>query len=138
MDRAISGLVLALGLTGAAFATGVQAQSRRPANPVMQVGTCVRTTVSLVTQRLEDGRSRRVIPLSGSAIRFANGLYQVSYEQVRPLNESRRGDPVFVCLMIVPRNCPPGDRRGKIYTATNLRTQESWTLPDSSHSCGGA
>ena len=38
----------------------------------------------------------------------------------------------------VPENCPPGDDRGKIYKATNLRTNESWEAPDSQHSCGGA
>ena len=31
-----------------------------------------------------------------------------------------------------------GDNRGKIYTTTNLRTLDSWTLTDSEHSCGGA
>ena len=31
-----------------------------------------------------------------------------------------------------------GDARGRIYTTTNLRTLESWTMPDSEHQCGGA
>jgi hypothetical protein len=107
-----------------------------PRPPVMRVGTCVRTTISHVGQRLEDGVTRRVIP--GSAVDFANGLGQVSYDQVPALNQSRRGDPVFVCLMRLPDHCPPGDVRGKLYTTTNLRTEESWTLPDSAHGCGGA
>jgi hypothetical protein len=71
-------------------------------------------------------------------VEFANGLYQVSYDQVTAINQSRRGDPVFVCLMSLPQHCPPGDDRGKLYTATNLRSEESWTLPDSEHGCGGA
>jgi hypothetical protein len=116
-----------------------EAQRRRVAGPpAMRVGTCVRTTIAHVTQRLEDGVTHRVIPDSGSAVEFANGLYQVSYDQVPALNQSRRGDPVFVCLMSLPDHCPPGDVRGKLYTATNLRTEESWTLPDSEHGCGGA
>ena len=129
-------------LLALAFATQpVDAQRRPPqrsgALPV-RVGTCVRTTIAQVTQRLEDGATHRVIPDSGSAVEFANGLYQVSYDQVPELNQSRRGDPVFVCLMSLPQHCPPGDVRGKLYTTTNLRTEESWTLPDSEHGCGGA
>ena len=112
-----------------------RAQARPPA---MRVGTCVRTTISHVGQRLEDGANHRVIPDSGSAVDFANGLGQVSYDQVPAVNQSRRGDPVFVCLMRLPDHCPPGDVRGKLYTTTNLRTEDSWTLPDSEHVCGGA
>ena len=115
-----------------------EAQRRAARPPVLRVGTCVRTTISRVTQRLEDGVTHRVIPDSGSAVEFANGLYQVSYDQEAPVNHSRRGDPVFVCLMKLPQNCPPGDDRGKLYTTTNLRTEESWTLPDAEHGCGGA
>lgn len=120
-------------------ATAADAQRRgAPTPPRLQLGSCARTTVSEVTQRLQDGGTGRTIPESGSAMLFANGLYQVSYDQVAPLNQSRRGDPVFVCLVALPRNCPPGDNRGKLYTTTNLRTYESWTLPDSAHGCGGA
>ena len=115
-----------------------EAQRRAPPPPALRVGTCVRTTISRVTQRLEDGVTHRVIPDSGSAVEFANGLYQVSYDQVPAVNQSRRGDPVFVCLMKLPVHCPPGDNRGKLYTTTNLRTDDSWTLPDAEHGCGGA
>src|SRR3954468_6696234 len=115
-----------------------EAQRRAPAPPALRVGSCVRTTIAHVTQRLEDGATHRVIPDSGSAVEFANGLYQVSYDQVPAVNQSRRGDPVFVCLMKLPDHCPPGDVRGKLYTSTNLRTDDSWTLPDSEHGCGGA
>jgi hypothetical protein len=116
-----------------------EVQSRAPARPpAMRVGTCVRTTIARVSQRLEDGVTHRVIPDSGSSVEFANGLYQVSYDQVPAVNQSRRGDPVFVCLMKLPVHCPPGDVRGKLYTTTNLRTDDSWTLPDAEHGCGGA
>ncbi len=119
-------------------ASGVAEAQRGPRAPVLPLGSCARTTVAEVTQRLQDGGTGRAIPESGSAIRFANGLSQVSYDQVAPLNQSRRGDAVFVCLIALPQECPPGDERGKVYTTTNLRTQESWTLPDSAHGCGGA
>lgn len=130
--------VAAAALLLALAATGVAEAQRGPRPPALRPGTCARTTVAEVTQRLQDGETGRVIPDSGSAIRFANGLSQVSYDQVTPLNQSRRGDAVFVCLIALPEDCPPGDERGKVYTTTNLRTQESWTLPDSAHGCGGA
>jgi hypothetical protein len=132
---------LALILALALLAQGADAQ-RRPAArndpPPTRPGTCAFTHVRQVSQRLEDGVTHRVIPGSGSAASFANGLYQVSYDQVRAVNASRRGDPVWICLMRLPQNCPPGDNRGRLYTTTNLRTEDSWTLPDSEHGCGGA
>ena len=51
---------------------------------------------------------------------------------------SRPGDPIRLCLVSIPKHCPPGDDRGRFYKATNLRTGKSWTLPDSEHMCGGA
>lgn len=130
---------ISLALAAALTAAAGDAQRRGgAAPPQLRLGTCARTTVSEVTQRLTDGGTGRVIADSGSAIVFANGLYQVSYDQVAPLNQSRRGDSVFICLVALPQDCPPGDDRGKVYTTTNLRTYESWTLPDSAHGCGGA
>jgi hypothetical protein len=41
-------------------------------------------------------------------------------------------------MIAIPGGCPPGDRRGKVYSTTNLRTWEAWTLSDSQHLCGGA
>ena len=103
-----------------------------------KLGACVRTTIKRVSQRLEDGQTHRTIPNSGSAVVLANGIYGVSYDQVAAVNGSKAGDPVYACLVKLPRNCPPGDNRGKLYTTTNLRTEESWTLPDAEHMCGGA
>ncbi len=101
------------------------------------VGTCELTTVYKLTARLEDG-SGKPIPDSGSAIFFANGGSQVSYDQVPAVEFSRPGDQVLFCLVSLPIDCPPGDERGKTYTTTNLRTKQIWTLPDSAHGCGGA
>ncbi len=115
-----------------------EAQPRGHGPVPRRVGQCVRTTIARVTQRLEDGSTGRVIPDSGSAVAFANGLYQVSYDQVPAVNRSRRGDPVSICLRSLPQHCPPGDDRGKIYRTVNLRTRQSWTLQDSEHGCGGA
>jgi hypothetical protein len=102
-----------------------------------QIGQCSRSTISTIGTRLE-GEAGAPVPDSGSAIGFANGGGQVSYETVLPIARSRLGDPVSICLVSIPRGCPPGDNRGRIYQTTNLRTRQSWRLPDSQHSCGGA
>jgi hypothetical protein len=97
-----------------------------------RVGQCSETAITVLASRLEK------TPESGSAVEFENGGYQVSYEIVPQLQRSRVGDKVRMCLTTVPRDCPKGDDRGRIYRTTNLRTGEGWTLPDSQHSCGGA
>jgi hypothetical protein len=105
------------------------------------VGRCVLTTIAHVGQRLEDGSTGQSIPGSGSDVSFtgfAYGGHQVSYEEIPEITRSHKGDKVYVCLMLIPTGCPPGDERGRGYTTTNLRTMESWTLPDSEHGCGGA
>ncbi len=101
-------------------------------------GQCVTTTIADIGERLEDGRTNAPIPGSGSAVTFANKLYQVSYSEIDEIAHSHVGDRVLICLVLIPTHCPKGDVRGKIYTTTNLRTMASWTLPDSEHSCGGA
>ncbi|MDE2006166.1 MAG: hypothetical protein KGI51_06340 [Rhodospirillales bacterium] len=102
------------------------------------IGHCVRTKVAHVMQRLEDGQTHRAIPGSGSAIEFSNGGYQVSYDEVPAVNGARPGDPVVMCLVSIPRHCPKGDDRGRIYTSVDLRSLQIWTLPDAEHACGGA
>jgi hypothetical protein len=101
-------------------------------------GTCVRSKIAAVEQRLRDGPNGPFIAGSGSAVRFANGGYQVAYAEIEAVQTSRTGDPVFICLIHIPRRCPAGDARGRVYTTTNLRTLASWTMADSEHQCGGA
>ena len=100
--------------------------------------TCVKTSIGRLEHRLQNGMNGPFVPTSGSAVRFANGLYQVSYEELEAVRRSRNGDPVFMCLISIPQDCPPGDNRGRMYTTTNLRTLGSWTMSDSEHKCGGA
>jgi hypothetical protein len=85
-------------------------------------GACVHTEIAQLEHRLHD---------------VTNGGYQVSYEELPVLQGSRKGDPVVMCLIKIPRDCPPGHTRGRVYTTTNLRTSDSWTMSDSEHSCGG-
>jgi uncharacterized protein len=98
-----------------------------------EIGQCM---IASITSRLQ--ADINASPDDGSAISFDNGGFQVSYEKEQAIIASKVGDKVLMCLVEIPENCPPGDDRGRIYTTTNLRTQQSWTLPDSQHSCGGA
>jgi hypothetical protein len=105
------------------------------------VGDCVRTAVTNVGTRLEAPDEKgvmRAVPGSGSAISYANGIEGVSYDSVPGIDNSRVGDAIELCLASLPRNCPPGDSRGKTYTARNIRTGATWSVPDSEHMCGGA
>lgn len=102
----------------------------------VHVGDCTDTTVKIVTTRLYDDHGN--VPGSGSAIEYTNGINQVSYDQIPEVDTSKPGDAIHLCLTQLPTDCPPGDNRGKIYSAINRRTRGSWTLPDSEHSCGGA
>ncbi len=103
-----------------------------------RIGQCVRTEIASVGERLVDGATGKPIPGSGSAVSFANGGHQVSFDQVPAVDTSRVGDRVRMCLVSIPKNCPPGDDRGRVYRTANLRTHKSWVLPDSEHQCGGA
>lgn len=97
-----------------------------------RVGECVVTTVKQTGPRLEGA------PDSGSFISYANGLAQVDYDVLPGIAESRAGDQVRLCLVSIPEGCPAGDTRGRVYSATNMRTGKSWSAPDSQHMCGGA
>jgi hypothetical protein len=101
------------------------------------VGQCVETVVSKVSTRLEEPSGAPELG-SGSAIKYENGGYQVSYEQLPAIDRSRVGDTVRMCLVNIPQGCPPGDDRGRSYHSTNLRTGESWEAPNAEHMCGGA
>jgi hypothetical protein len=128
MHRIVIALLVAIACSSVAFAGNL------PSRP----GSCVWTKISHVEQRLQEGEHGPFVAGSGSAVEFANGGYQVSYEEVAAVNASRKGDHVLMCLVSIPHPCPPGDGRGRVYTTTNLRTMESWTLRDAEHMCGGA
>jgi hypothetical protein len=77
--------------------------------------------------------------IDGSAINHpAPEAAPSAYEQESAVESPRPGDPVRMCLTTIPRNCPPGDNRGREYETSNLRTHRTWRLLDSEHMCGGA
>jgi hypothetical protein len=96
-------------------------------------GECVETKIFWIGTR-----TRTLTRSTGSAVTFENGGFQVDYDTVPAIAESRKGDPVRMCLVEIPKNCPKGDDRGRVYSTTNLRTGKTWTLMDSQHACGGA
>ena len=103
-----------------------------------KLGQCSQTQVRVIETRLIDGATNQSVLGSGSAIKYTNGGYQVSYETIQGIENSRSGDRINLCLLSIPTDCPPNDGRGKFYSATNLRTGETWELPDAEHMCGGA
>jgi uncharacterized protein len=105
-----------------------------------QAGKCTTTKIASISRRFGDELKPPSDELdsSGSTVSFANGGYQVSYSYISAIADSHIGDELLICLVSLPKDCPPGDDRGKFYSATNLRTKGSWLLPDAQHMCGGA
>jgi hypothetical protein len=108
-----------------------------------KIGTCTQSFVKEISYRLSSPDSNGVyipVPNSGSVISFTNGGYQVSYDAIHAIHASREDDPVRICLTFIPdcSHARAGDKRGRVYLTTNLRTGSSWELPDSQHRCGGA
>ena len=97
-----------------------------------RVGQCVATTLKTIGTRLEG------VADSGDYVEYGNGIVGVSYEQDPAIAKARVGDKITLCLVSLPKNCPPGDTRGKMYSALDLRSKGKWTLPDAEHMCGGA
>ena len=108
--------------------------SQPPKYGFPKLGSCYVSRIAVVEGRLggsPDGDS-------GSQVVFRNGVIQTDYEVVRPIIRSRVGDKVTMCVIELPKDCPPNDFRGVVYRTHNWRTKENWTLPNSAHDCGGA
>jgi hypothetical protein len=105
------------------------------------VGECADTTITSITDRfgadLTPTRSKKGSD-TGTIIRFSNSGVQVSPEKERAIVRSQIFDKVNMCLVTIPKDCPVGDIRGRVYKTTNLRTGESWSLPNDIRGCGGA
>jgi len=102
-----------------------------------KIGDCAVTHIAELTTRFGEPLDT-ADPSAGSAVAFTNGGGLVSYGREEGLANSAVGDPVAVCLMSIPRDCPAGDDRGRVYYGIDLVRQGTWVLPDSQHMCGGA
>jgi prepilin-type processing-associated H-X9-DG protein len=101
-------------------------------------GQCFATRVKSVGFRLQDAFTGKPNVGSGSAVVFADGHVNVSYDQLPAVDTSRQGDPVRLCVRAVPTDCPARYDAGIVYRAKNLRSGQSWELSDTIHACDGA
>ena len=105
--------------------------------PPQTLAQCVKT-------RIKDFTTRFGNPLRGSRadtgifIDYDNGGYIYSYDRGSNFDGIAQGQPVVLCLMSIPRDCPAGDDRGRVYYTLDLATRQSWVSGDSEHGCGGA
>ena len=103
------------------------------------VGQCADTTITSITDRFgADLTPSKKGSEKGTFIRFSNSGFQVSLVKERSIVRSQVFDKVNMCLVEIPKGCPAGDNRGRLYKTTNLRTGESWSLPNDIRSCSGA
>ncbi|MBN9217438.1 MAG: hypothetical protein J0I79_05745 [Mesorhizobium sp.] len=120
----------------------LDAAARNPGNrddPLPSaIGQCASTHIKTLTARLGDDPLETATPDAGSAATFTNGGGAVSYDREPGLVASKVGEPVVMCLISIPRDCPKDDDRGRVYYSIDLVAKGSWTLPDSQHMCGGA
>ncbi|TPL83762.1 hypothetical protein FJ941_10860 [Mesorhizobium sp. B2-3-13] len=104
----------------------------------LAIGQCASTHIKTLTTRLGDDPLETASPDAGSAATFTNGGGTVSYDREPGLAASKVGEPVIMCLIAIPRDCPKDDDRGRVYYSVDLVAKGSWALPDSQHMCGGA
>lgn len=132
----------ALGIpTNPPYWLDVHAPSYSQLKTMVNVGDCTATTIDDITYRLCSPDANNVCVPSegtGTTVVLSNGMYLISYDPVPAAFQSQAGDPVIACLVEKPRDCPPGDDRGYVWSVTNMRTGGVWELPDSQHMCGGA
>ena len=116
------------------------AKAPKPADQPLpaSIGKCGFTHIRTLTTRLGDDPLETAPPEGGSAATFTNGGAAVSYDREPGLASSKVGDPVIMCLIVIPRDCPKSDLRGKVYYSVDLVGKGIWALPDAEHLCGGA
>ncbi len=100
------------------------------------VGQCALTRIAEVTTRFGAPASWEN-ESEGTAIRYENEIWQVSYDRVG-LDEAQAGHRVVLCLVSRPHDCPEGDTRGVLYYTLDVDARRDWVLGDSQHFCGGA
>jgi len=111
---------------------------------MLKTRECTLSTITLLGPRLcsadASGNCPENLPFddTGNAITAKNEVYGVSYDRLKPLEQSKLGDVVLLCLKSIPSDCPKDDDRGYDWNWRDLRTKGHWDLPDSEHMCGGA
>src|SRR5215475_1302923 len=80
-----------------------------------KVGACVETSLKEIATRLEG------VADSGSLVVYKNNIVGESYDTIKAITKAKVGDKITLCLTSIPKNCPPGDDRGKTYSAFDHR-----------------
>jgi uncharacterized protein YecT (DUF1311 family) len=113
-----------------------------------KVGDCIESFITKKSTRFEGSVPGE--PGGEVVVSLENGisLYVLTvYEIPSSVNTDKymystpdfvKGDKIKLCLVSLPKNCPPGDERGKTYSVFNYRSKRGFTGVDSWHSCGGA
>ncbi len=127
VTRAIAARAEALAGSTASVST---AMPTRPAQ-------CVRTRIKEVTTRFGNPLTEANAG-DGIYVAYENGGGVNSYDRGPEFKGVAAGQPAVLCLVTIPRDCPAGDDRGRVYYTLDLATRGAWLTPDSEHSCGGA
>jgi hypothetical protein len=98
---------------------GLHFSPAEAANLPKQLGQCVETKIQQITDRFGESLFKDDY-IRGAAVEFRNGGRQVSYERNGSIARSKAGDRVKMCLLEIPKDCPKGDNRGRIYHTKNL------------------
>ena len=97
----------------------------------VRLGRCVMTTV----KEAQAEQSESTIAYTATTQDGKSGS-QVADRYIVGVYNSKHGDSVKICLKSVPTDCAFGDWKGRVYSATNMRTGETWDAPDSRLTCG--
>lgn len=125
---------------------GLAMAAARAEAPPRSEGTCSSTTVESKRFRMarspgDPGYTPSDNPAGKEVLISLNngiGVYAGDGDAFILSPHFASGHPVTLCLIEVPKHCPPGDNRGKIYTLTDRKTGRTVRGIDSWHLCGGA
>jgi uncharacterized protein len=96
----------------------------------MSIGRCTKTKIVGMTMRSGDPSKRPMDDASYQmSVEYEDSGFQISSKYVPELAASSPGDDVVLCLDAIPSYCL-WNEHVRIYSATNLRTNGSWIMPD--------
>lgn len=139
--------LIAVGLGGLILtADALTGTAVRAETPPRTIGGCSLTTVISKRFRMapspgDPGYNPSDSPLGKEvliSLKNGLGLYAGDGDTFILSTDFAPGHRVTLCLLSLPKNCPPGDNRGKIYSLTDRQTRRTMKGIDSWHLCGGA
>jgi uncharacterized protein len=120
----------------------------RKLNPLpKRIGSCIDVKIISKNTRFEDAVAGEVggevyVIVEGVGLYVQSVPHLIEGENTDKYmfttDDFSKGDKVALCLKELPKDCPPGDDRGKVYKVTNFKNKKSFIGVDSWHLCGGA